>query len=81
MVIKHPTTAHTSDPLVALAAEHLYAAECALHDAHQSHVDVWIAAASERLHIALAEYLAAEAASGRVDAEPPDRSHKGTSSD
>lgn len=43
------------------AARHLYDAECALHDAHQSHVDAWIFAASERLHAAVAEYLAAKA--------------------
>lgn len=62
MVTNHLTTAQTDDPRVALTARHLYDAECALHDAHQSHVDEWIAAASEHLHIALVEHLAAEAA-------------------
>jgi hypothetical protein len=62
MVTKHSRTAHTSDLRVALTAQHLYAAECALHDAHQSHVDAWIAAASDRLHVALVEHLAAETA-------------------
>jgi hypothetical protein len=71
MVTKHSSTAHTSDMRVALTAQHLYAAECALRDAHQSHVDAWIAAASERLHIALTEHLAAQAASRRVDADLP----------
>jgi hypothetical protein len=41
---------------VQLAAGHLYDAECALHVARQSHVDAWIAAASDRLHDALAEH-------------------------
>ena len=62
MVTKRSSTAHTSDPRVALTAQHLYDAECALHDAHQSHVDEWIAAASDRLQVALVEHLAAEAA-------------------
>jgi hypothetical protein len=41
------------------AARHLYEAEVALHIAHQSHVDAWIAAAGDRLHESLAEHLAA----------------------
>jgi hypothetical protein len=45
----------------------VYKAECALHDAHQSHVDAWIAAASNRLHDALVEHLAAEAAAQRME--------------
>jgi hypothetical protein len=36
----------------------VYAAECALHDARRSHNDAWIAAASDKLHRALADYLA-----------------------
>lgn len=40
---------------------HLYDAECALHVAHQTHVDAWITAASDRLHEAVADYLAAVA--------------------
>jgi hypothetical protein len=43
------------------AAYALYEAELALHDAHQSHVDAWIQAASERLHIAVVAHLKAEA--------------------
>jgi hypothetical protein len=39
------------------ACRNLYDAECALHTAHQSHVDSWIAAAGERLHEAIAEHL------------------------
>ena len=38
---------------------HLYDAECALHVAHQTHVDAWITAASDRLHQAVADHLAA----------------------
>jgi WhiB family redox-sensing transcriptional regulator len=41
------------------AAERLYDAECALHVAHQTGVDTWINAANQRLHDAVAEYLAA----------------------
>ena len=37
---------------------HLYDAECALHVAHQTHVDAWITAASDRLHEAVADHLA-----------------------
>ena len=40
---------------------HLYDAECAHHVAHQTHVDPWITAASDRLHEAVADYLAAVA--------------------
>lgn len=44
------------------AAEKLYRAEQALHDANQSHVDLWIAAAYDKLHIADQEYVLADAA-------------------
>jgi hypothetical protein len=48
------------------AARALRSAEIAVHDAHQTHVDAWISAANDRLHIAVAQYLAADAlASGR----------------
>jgi hypothetical protein len=50
---------------VRLAARHLYEAECALHVAHQTHVDAWIAAAAEKLHESVVEHLAAIAAAGR----------------
>jgi hypothetical protein len=42
-------------------ARHLYDAECALHVAHQTHVDAWITTASDRLHQAVADHLAAVA--------------------
>lgn len=45
------------------AADLLYAAECAFHDAHQTHVDAWIKAAADKLHDAIATHLAAVAAS------------------
>jgi hypothetical protein len=57
-----PVTASTSAEQVRIAACHLYDAECALHVAHQSHVDAWIAAANSKLHAAIAEHLAAVAA-------------------
>jgi hypothetical protein len=41
------------------AARRLYDAEIALHIAHTSHVDAWIAAASDRLHDAVEAHLAA----------------------
>ena len=43
------------------AAHALYNAEVALHDAHQTHVDEWIAAAQDHLHLAVAEHSAAVA--------------------
>lgn len=48
------------------AARALHSAEIAVHDAHQTHVDQWISAAHDRLHIVVAQYLAADAlVSGR----------------
>jgi hypothetical protein len=46
------------DPVAATACR-LYEAECQLHAAHQSHVDAWIDAANEKLHLAIEEHLAA----------------------
>jgi hypothetical protein len=46
----------------------MYAAECALHAAHQSHLDAWINAAGQKLHDAVAEYLAAVASCSEPDA-------------
>ena len=40
-------------------AQRLYEAEIALHIAHQTHDDAWIAAASEKLHEAVVAFLAA----------------------
>ena len=65
MVMQHTT--HTGSTSVAAAAQHLYEAECALHIAHQSHVDAWIAAASDRLHEAVVEHLAAEGDAQRTE--------------
>ena len=45
-----------------IAAQALYRAELAVHDAHQTHVDQWIGAAHDRLHDAVIRYLAAESA-------------------
>jgi hypothetical protein len=58
----HRVRSGTDDPVTA-AARHLYDAERALHDAHQSHVDAWITAAADRLHDALVEHMHALAAS------------------
>ena len=41
------------------AAHRLYCAEVALHAARSSHVDAWINAANESLHVAVAAHLAA----------------------
>lgn len=46
---------------VQVAASHMFNAELALHDAHMSHVDAWITAAADRLHVAVVEYLTAKA--------------------
>lgn len=35
------------------ACADLYRHECALHDAHQTHVDSWVRAAADRLHDAV----------------------------
>lgn len=47
------------------AARRMFEAELAAHDAHQSHVEEWIVAAHNRLHAAIADYLAADAAAAR----------------
>jgi hypothetical protein len=51
----------TAQERVAAAADAMYRAELALHDAFQAHVDAWVAAAYDRLHEAIAEHLAAVA--------------------
>ena len=65
MTIMHKTTAdRTYEQAVAAmgdVARALYNAEVALHDAHQTHVDQWIAAAQDHLHFAVAEHSAAVA--------------------
>lgn len=54
-----PAASLAPDPAaLAAAAARLFRAEIALHDAHQTHVDCWIAAAGDRLHEALVDYLA-----------------------
>jgi hypothetical protein len=59
---------NANDPdCVAETALHLHDAECALHAARQAHVDAWIAAANDKLHQALAEYLTAIAARNGTD--------------
>jgi hypothetical protein len=49
------------------AAGRLFDAECALHVARQSHLDAWIAAASDRLHDAVLEHHHALAANTAGD--------------
>lgn len=56
-----PAHTPTSNPGTDTAC-HLYDAEYALHAAHQSHVDAWITAASQKLHQAVVEHIAATAA-------------------
>lgn len=48
-------------------AAELYDAECALHAAHQSHVDAWISAAGDKLHQAVTDHLAAITAHNSTD--------------
>jgi hypothetical protein len=52
------------------AARDLYDAELALHDAHQTHVDHWIRAASDHLHAALARHLEADALARQLHVTP-----------
>lgn len=61
----HAATA-AADDHVRAAARRLYDAEIALHIAHQTHDDSWIAAASDRLHDALEEHRAALRAAHRA---------------
>jgi hypothetical protein len=72
MVAITAATPHTTDP-----AGHDRAvadsAECALHAAHQTHDDAWIAAASERLHQAVTDYLAEHTAPDPAHPVPRDR--------
>jgi hypothetical protein len=53
-----PAALHHGPDELRAAAARLYDAECALHSAHQSHVDAWVQTAHRRLHIAVTEYLA-----------------------
>lgn len=55
------TTSQPQNGPVDVAARRLYHAELALHDAHTTHEDVWIAAAADRLHEAIEAYLAVKA--------------------
>jgi hypothetical protein len=70
MTITHQaTTDRTYEQAVAAmgnAARALYNAEVALHDAHQTHIDQWIAAAQDHLHLAVAEHSAAVARVSRM---------------
>ena len=63
-MIQQPSTGTRRTIAVDVAARRLYDAETALHTAHTSHVDAWIAAAADRLHEALEAYLTAVAAAG-----------------
>jgi hypothetical protein len=56
--------------VLARAAKGLYEAELALHDAHQSGTDRWIAAAGGHLHAAVERYLAADRAAGVSCVQP-----------
>jgi hypothetical protein len=62
MTITYATAVATLDPTttdrIELAGRRLHEAEIALHDAHQSRVDCWIAAACDRLHNAVVNYEA-----------------------
>jgi hypothetical protein len=61
-VLAHTSSGDTSAaPAVdrlRVAAGRVYDAECALHQARQSHVDAWVTAAADKLHLAVGEYLA-----------------------
>lgn len=55
------TTSTASAPVTSAAAARLYDAESALHAARATGVDEWIAAAYDKLHLAVVEYEAAAA--------------------
>jgi hypothetical protein len=62
-IMQNATTEQTYGQAVVAkndAARALYRAEIAVHDARQTHVDQWISAANDRLHIAVTRYLAAD---------------------
>ena len=52
----------------AAASRRLYDAECALHAARQSQVGAWIAAASDKLHTAVQDFLLALSEPGGPEA-------------
>lgn len=64
MTANAPAALYHGEAAVRAAAARLYDAECALHTAHQSHVDTWIDAATRRLHAAVGDYLAVATTSG-----------------
>jgi hypothetical protein len=45
----------------------LFEAELALYDAHQCHLEAWIAAAGDKLHQAVLDHLAATREQPRLD--------------
>jgi hypothetical protein len=49
----------TSPDRISLAATRLYDAEFALHAARETQVDAWVAAAYDKLHLAILEHAAA----------------------
>ncbi|HEX3336750.1 MAG TPA: hypothetical protein VHS54_09835 [Jatrophihabitans sp.] len=53
------TTSSTAAETLIATERRLYDAETALHAAHQTHVDTWIAAAYDRLHEAVVAYTQA----------------------
>jgi hypothetical protein len=57
---------HTSETDVEQAAHRLYDAEVALHVAHQTAVDQWIAAAADGLHEAVLAHQRAVACATRA---------------
>lgn len=59
-----PAALNDGATAVRAAAARLYDAECALHSAHESHVDTWIDAANRGLHAAVVDYLAVATSSG-----------------
>ena len=62
----------TAQERLAAEARRLYDAETALHIAHQTRIDQWIAAAGDRLHEAIVAYRAALEAAGTEVANDTD---------
>lgn len=70
------TPDHQAEDRVDAASRYVHAAEGQLHTARESGVPSWQSAAAQTLHVALEEYLAAQAALGQRRAVPLIEAHQ-----
>jgi hypothetical protein len=61
MIAAQATQSPPTTAIVEVMRRRLYDAECALHSARQTQVDLWISAAANRLHEAFEDLERAEA--------------------